>query len=540
MRATRIALLTVAFSLLTAVSAQAQPVLVLDGGKVRRADDPDLPRADLPVPPRASAQARRARQDPAQPAGPVFRTAIRTLLDTGQIDQASYDRAKNAYNGVKRAYKSAPKGTRKTNLKAVLDEADDMSRRGFVAPSRLNAMSLTLERNRQWWTTGSLPRNGQRIEFSGSELVWQYYTNEGIQIQQLGNFGKANALWADEKETDLRSLLDELISLASDRGGAIAFEYFFEFGGGEPPWASGLSQATGLQALARATELTGDPKYRDVALRGLALFEQAPPNGVRVDGTAGPHYLIYTFNPDLRVINAFLQSVIGLHDFAQITGDQRAQGLFASAEAEARVETPQYNTGAWSLYSQARESDLGYHKLVRDFLRRLCDRIGAPVYCDTAQAFTDQLKIAPEVAPVTRRVRGGKPAQLKFRLSKISRVGVTVIDSAGRSVFATSAVAGYGEKFFTWSNAADRGGQLHAARERGGPGREPRSDDDRPAPRAQGQEAQEAAVRRGRRGHARGPVDRAAVEVIALTGIRLRTPGGRDRPVRKLTLAWMC
>jgi hypothetical protein len=451
-RPIRILLTAIAFSLLGAVSARAQPVLKLDaGGQVRRANDAHLPKADLSAPPPRAPGLRAARTHAAgpAPAGPVFRTAISDLLATGQIDQPTYDRAKNAYNGVKRAYK-ATTGARKVNLKAVLAEADDMSRRGFVSPSRLAAMSLTLERNRQWWTTGSLPTGGQRIEFSGSELVWQYYTGQGIQIQQLGNFGKANALWRDKDETALRALLDELLSLSADRGGVLAFEYYFEFGGGQPPWASGLSQATALQALARATDLTGDPKYRDAATRGLGLFEQPPPNGVRVDGEAGPHYLIYTFNPDLRVINAFLQSVIGLYDFAQLTGDPRAQNLYAAGEAEARVETPRYNTGNWSLYSQSRESDLSYHKLLRDFLKRLCDRTGTAVYCDTAQAFTDQLKIAPQVAPLTRRVRGGKPAQLKFRLSKISRVGVSVIDSGGKTVFATSAVVGFGDKFFTW------------------------------------------------------------------------------------------
>jgi hypothetical protein len=447
----RIFLAALAFSLLAAGSAQAQPVLKLDDGKVRRVDDPHLPKADLPTPPKRSASVRAARQTATPPpAGPAFRVATRDLFTAGQIDQATYNRAKNAYNGVKRAYKSAT-GTRKTNLRAVLDEADDMSRRGFVTPSRLNAQTLTLERNRQWWTQGSIPRNGQRIEFAGSEVIWQYYTNVGLQIQQLGNFGKANALWRDKKEDDLRALLDELLSLSSDRGGALAFEYFFEFGGGQPPWASGLSQSTALQALTRATDLTGDPKYRDAAMRGLALFEQPPPNGVRVDGEAGPHYLIYTFNPDLRVINAFLQSIIGLYDVAQLTGDPRAGALYSAGEAEARVETPRYNTGNWSLYSQSRESDLSYHKLVRDFLKRLCDRTGTAVYCDTATAFTDQLKIAPQVAPLTRRVRGGKPAQLKFRLSKISRVGVSVIDSGGKTVFATSAVTGFGDKFFTWS-----------------------------------------------------------------------------------------
>ena len=451
-RPLRVLLPALALCLLTGASAQAQPVLELSGGQVRRVDDPHLPGADLPPPTDRAAAVRAAHRDVAPPpTGPAFRAAVDDLLAGGAIDQAAHDRAKNAYNRVKRAYKAAA-STSKTNLKAVLDEADDISRRGFATPSRLNAMSLTLERNRQWWTTGSIPKVGQRIEFEGSELIWQYYAGEGLQIQQLGNFGKANALWRDKKKTELRSLLDELLSLAADRGGTLAFEYYFDFGGGQPPWASGLSQATALQALARASDLTGDPRYRDAATRGLGLFDQAPPLGVRVAGDAGPHYLIYTFNPDLRVINAFLQSIIGLYDFAQLTGDQHAQSLYATGEAEARAETPRYDTGSWSLYSQSRESDLSYHKLLRDFLKGLCSRLGTAVYCDTAQAFTDDLKTKPVVAPLTRRVRGGKAAQLRFRLSKISRVGVSVIDARGRTAFATSAVTGFGDRSFTWSS----------------------------------------------------------------------------------------
>jgi hypothetical protein len=448
-----------AFSLLGAGSASADTVLKLDSdGDVRRVDDRHLPAADLPKPPRAAqvSMARRARQAPKQ-RGPSFRVALRDLLAAGQIDQAAHDRAKRAYNNLKRTYKRAS-GRRKIELRAVLVEADDMSRRGFATPSRLAAQTLTLERNREWWSEGSLPRNGQRIEFDRSELVWQYYAGEGIQLQMLGNFGKLNALWRDERVARTRGLADELLALGSERGGATAWEYYFEFGGGEPPWTSGLSQATAVQALGRASDLLGDPKYRDAATRGLGVFEQPPPNGVRVDGEAGPHYLIYTFNPDLRVINAFLQSVIGLHDFAELTGDPRAQALFAAAEAQARVETPRYNTGAWSLYSLSRESDLGYHKLTRTFLKRLCSRLGAAVYCDTAQAFTDQLSQAPAVTIRTRRIRGGKPGQLKFQLSKISRVGVTVRDSRGRTIFSTSSTVGYGDRFFTWSRTPKKAG----------------------------------------------------------------------------------
>ena len=133
-------------------------------------------------------------------------------------------------------------------------------------------------------------------------------------------------------------LLDELMPLASDRGGILAFEYFFEFGGGEPPWTSGCPRRTALQALARATDLTGTPVPRHRAPRPGAV--RAGAAGRRGAGRVGPHYLIYTFNPDLRVINAFLQSIIGLYDYAQLTGDPRAQSLYETGEAEARVEIP--------------------------------------------------------------------------------------------------------------------------------------------------------------------------------------------------------
>ena len=54
----------------------------------------------------------------------------------------------------------------------------------------------------------------------------------------------------------------------------------------------------------------------------------------------GVHYLQYSFAPRLYIFNAFLQSVIGLHDFGRITGDQQATELFEEAEPEAREEIP--------------------------------------------------------------------------------------------------------------------------------------------------------------------------------------------------------
>jgi hypothetical protein len=211
-----------------------------------------------------------------------------------------------------------------------------------------------------------------------------------------------------------------------------------------------------VQSLGRASEMLGDPSLRDLATRALGLFDQGPPAGVRSDTPNGAFYLIYTFAPDMKVINAHLQAVIGLYDFAQLTGDPHAQALFQAGDAEARASLPQYDTGKWSLYDLTHESDLSYHRLTTTFLNNLCSRLGVAIYCDEAQKFKDYEKVAPAVNANTSRIRTGAPAKLGFALDKISRVGVTVTQN-GKTVFATSAVVGRGTHFYTWSKPAAAG-----------------------------------------------------------------------------------
>ena len=83
-----------------------------------------------------------------------------------------------------------------------------------------------------------------------------------MQIQPLASFGRANALAASCvragarfrcRPAALRRLLDRMVALGSERGGFLAWEHFFAFGSGAPPWISAMTQATGAQALARGT-----------------------------------------------------------------------------------------------------------------------------------------------------------------------------------------------------------------------------------------------------------------------------------------------
>jgi len=392
------------------------------------------------------------------PRGRATRLALDELLAQGAIDQPTRDARQASLRQTLRTYKSLT-GTRQAELGAVIDNVDAMAGSDQLTAPRLNAVFKTLEANASWWSEGSIPRSGARVSVDGSPVIWQYYPGQGIELQMLANFGKANALWSGKKKAALRTLVDELLPLAVDRGGFPAFEYYFKFGGGKPPWTSSISQGTAVQALARAGQLLADPNLTGFAQQALGAFEQPPPAGVRLNTPTGPFYLIYSFNPKLLVINAHLQALVGLYDAAQIIGDPRALTLFQQGDSEAQAVLPSYDTGHWSMYDTSHESDLNYHDLTTGFLTNLCKRTTTPIYCDTAARFKADLTVAPAltVAP-SMRIRAGVPGKLPFTLDKISRAAVTVTSQdSDKVVYSIGTVLGRGDHFFGWPRPAAPG-----------------------------------------------------------------------------------
>ena len=442
------ALLAAALAVLLCPGAAgaAGTVLVLDGhGRVHARHDPFLPPPD-PAPARATAAAPRA-----APSGPTVPATLDALLAAGAIDQVHHDAWAQAYDNAKRTLKKLH-GIRRRQLDAVLANTRALAAGGQLTAPRAPLVFLTLKRNRAWWAASPLLRYGQRVMFTGSQLVWQYYPGQGIQVQWLGTFGRANGLFqVTTRDAELRALLDEALGVAVvPRAGGIAWESLFSFDGGQPPWVSGLSQSTAIQALSRAAARFHDPRYFEGARAALGIFHVPPPEGVRVDTPAGAYYVQYSFNAGLHILNGFVQALNGLYDFAAFANDAEGRALFAAGEAQARLEVPMFDTGAWSLYQPGKESDLGYHKLLRDFLRGLCRRVPDPtIYCVEADRFTAYLRQPPVLALDSTSARLRKPSQVAFTVNKISTVSLT-LTRRGKPVLVRAARFGYGRHAFAF------------------------------------------------------------------------------------------
>jgi hypothetical protein len=172
---------------------------------------------------------------------------------------------------------------------------------------------------------------------------------------------------------------------------------------------------------------------------------------VRVNAFGGDWYLQYSFDRRLFILNGFLQSLNGIFDLAQATQDPAAKAVFTRGDRAAQNAIPHYDTGAWSLYSlNGNESDLNYHRVLRDFVKGLCQRTTAQTYCHYSQLFTDYLSQHPKLDFLGA---GGAHVRhsvaLRFRLSKIACVSV-VVKRGGKVAYANRVQFSHGVHGFGW------------------------------------------------------------------------------------------
>ena len=371
--------------------------------------------------------------------------SLRVARLTERITPAEETRARREWAEANRTLGKLT-GVRRAELGYIVQSIRSLAAQHALTSDRIEPTFLILRTNARFWPRAPIPASGWR---TGGPEIFQYYPGRGLQLQPLASWGRANAI-AGACLSALRSRskrdrcrpalltrsLDRLTSLGARRSGYLAWEYYFAYGTGAPPWVSGMAQATAVQALSRGYRALGVKRWRRSVDRALGAFELPPPNGVSVSAPGGRHYVLYSFAPDHHVFNGGLQAVIGLRDAAALTHSKRAQRLYRAGERATRREVRAFDTGAWSLYSErGAESTLGYHELIAGFLDGLCRRVKARTYCRAHERFV-RYEREPTRIGITplRRVRADRPSTVRFTLSKVSDVKVRVWGTRGMSL----------------------------------------------------------------------------------------------------------
>jgi len=328
-----------------------------------------------------------------------------------QSDASSYGAI--AYRTV-RAIPRLP-DQRASNLSAVLgDVAAQQSQ--YTRPRAL-ALFAMLRLNTFYLSRHAMPAAGTDVVDGDDGVLYRSFPGHGLQFHPLGNFARLGNLMLSGQEGQASELAQALVDRGVSSGPALTWEYYFPFGGGRPPWTSGMAQAVAAQALARVDYL---PEARRAYL--------ALPRGLLVWLADGPWVRLYRFST-APVLNAQLQTAVSLATYGNLSGDTEAAGLAVRMRTTALALLPRFDTGYWSLYSLGgEEASLHYHTYVVSLLRTLAQRTQEQAWSDWYDRFDAYLTEPPQISARTPLPAVGRrrPARISFWLSKSSHVTLSV------------------------------------------------------------------------------------------------------------------
>ncbi|HEY2374055.1 MAG TPA: D-glucuronyl C5-epimerase family protein [Gaiellaceae bacterium] len=264
----------------------------------------------------------------------------------------------------------------------------------YTSPRALTLFGQ-LEANMSYLETQRVPTTDVDIT-DDDGVVYRWFSNLGFEFHPLASFGALNNAAAAQDGDKTQALADALVARAIPRGSRLIWEYQFKFGIGRPPWASGLAQAVAAQALARSAALLDDP-----ALGAAAVHAFASVSPLTMKLSSGPWIRLYGFNSEI-VLNAQLQAVLSLFEYAQSTEDANAAALVQQLSSTAEKMFLRFDTGDWSLYELGGAyASKSYEKFVTDLLQKLAAKTGDPFWVATSQRFHAYYYDPPQVTQAT-------------------------------------------------------------------------------------------------------------------------------------------
>ncbi|MCW2976363.1 MAG: D-glucuronyl C5-epimerase domain protein [Actinomycetia bacterium] len=264
----------------------------------------------------------------------------------------------------------------------------------YTKPRAL-ALFAQLEENLAYLETHIIPPG--RIDVAADDgVVYRWFPDKGLEFHPLAAFGALNAA-AVAQDTERTGMLSAaLVARGVPRGNALIWEYAFPFGFGKPPWASGMAQAVAAQALGRSAALLQDMTLSMAAARAYAAVPS-----LMMQLSAGPWVRLYGFNREI-VLNAQLQSILSLLQYADDTGATDAAALAQRMNAAAQAFLPRFDTGDWSLYELGGGfAPADYQLFVTQLLAKLAARTQDPFWVAASQRFHGYYYDPPQITPGT-------------------------------------------------------------------------------------------------------------------------------------------
>src|SRR3954467_14351058 len=307
----------------------------------------------------------------------------------GRIDSAEAADDRTAAAAAGRVLPKLP-SSRYRNLAAVVHQVAGFWK-GYDSPRGRTLLGM-LSFNTRWFASHWDQKAGADVVDYSDGTWYRAFPPMGFQFHPLEEFGKLNNFVAQKNSARAAQLAQALVDRSVVRAGGLAWEYYFRFENGRPPWISGMAQAVAAQALSRAGTLLADPTLTAASQRAFKTVPQ-----LTREVKAGPWIRHYAFS-DLIVLNSQLQTVVSLEDYVTQTNDEAAAALAARLHAAAIGMLPRFDTGAWSLYSlNGAEAPLNYHKYVVRLLTILARRTPDATLASYAQRFGDDLRTPPAV-----------------------------------------------------------------------------------------------------------------------------------------------
>lgn len=300
---------------------------------------------------------------------------LAAAVEAGRLDAEAAERHRETLAGAVAALGELPPG-RGSLVAAVLRDVA-VHADVYDGPRALSLFGMLAANVRH------LERRAARAEpgdiEDGHEVVYRFFRGPGFQFHPLANFARLNGWARDGEREKAAKLAEALVARGIPVGDALAWEYFFPFGG-PSRWTSGLAQAAGAQAFARAGALLDDPA---LFRRARAAYRLLPKELSR-PLASGIWVREYGF-ADTAILNAQLQSIVSLLEYVELSGDEGARAFTERMLAATRELLPQFDTGCWSLYSlDGADASPSYHSYHVRLLRRLSSLRDDPLWRETA------------------------------------------------------------------------------------------------------------------------------------------------------------